>query len=226
MPARYAGSQRDEFDGRARRSLLPGAAVLDVGAGAHPTFPTGERPSGGTYVGLDITATELDAAPPGSYDEKVVADVGTRVAGLVNRFDLALSWQVLEHVKPLEAAIENMRAYLKPGGRLVAQMSGTFSVFGILNRVLPGQTSSWLVNRLTGRPSADIFPAHYHHCYAAALRRMSTQWTRFEVVPRFLGGDYFAFSPTVRAAYLGFEEWAARGHHDNLAGYYLIDATR
>ena len=200
--------------------------ILDVGAGATPTFAAADRPAGCRYVGLDITATELDAAPPGSYDEKVVGDVGHRVPALEGQFDLVLSWQVLEHVKPLEAAVENMRAYLKPGGRLLAQMSGTFSAFGLLNRALPERASRWLLHRLTGRSHESVFTAYYDRCWYTALTRMGAGWTRFEVVPRFLGGDYFRFSRHVRAAYIGFEEWARRGEHNNLAGYYLIDATR
>ena len=226
LPSRYDDSQRVEFDRRARSSLVADACVLDVGAGKHPTFPVEDRPLGCRYVGLDLTASELDAAPPGSYQDVVVADAVTPVPALEECFDLVVSWQVLEHVKPLATAIENVRSYLRPGGRFLAHLSGTFSVFGMLSRLLPPRTTRFLANRVVARPRADIFPAYYDHCYDAALRRMGIGWSRFEVVPRFYGADYVAFSPTLRAVYLGYEEWTRQHRHTNLAGYYLIDATR
>ena len=58
----------------------------------------------------------MEHAPEGSYDEMFVGDITKRVAELEGRFDLIICFQVLEHVKPLDDAIENLRCYLRPGG--------------------------------------------------------------------------------------------------------------
>jgi len=226
LPARYAEEQRVLFDELVAPALVSGAAVLDVGAGRAPTVPLGVRPGDIHYAGLDLSRAELDAAPAGSYDETVVSDAARRVPELENRFDLALSWQVLEHVKPLDPVIANLRSYLRPGGRLVAQFSGTFSAFGVLNQLLPHRASVWLLHRLNDRPTESVFPAYYHHCWQRAIEKMFVDWTSVRVVPRYLGAGYFRFSRPLLASYVAYEEWAMRGEHPNLASYYLIDAVR
>lgn len=226
LPPRYAGTWRDTFDARMHARLRPGLRILDVGAGSAPALPPGLRPAGCRYVGLDIVGAELEAAPDGGYDEWVVADARDRVPSLEERFDLVLSFQVLEHVKPLAAAVENMRAYLVPGGHLVAQLSGSFSVSGIANQLVPRPVALWLLRRLLDRPSETVFPAYYDHCWEGALKRMLAPWSSAEVVPEWWRAGYFAFSPTLRAACIGYEEWARLARRVNLAPYYVLDAAR
>lgn len=226
LPDRYAEGHREMFDAKARPLLVPGARVLDVGAGRAPTFPPGDRPPGCTYVGLDLLPGELDAAPPGSYDETVASDVTVPVPALVDRFDAVLSWQVLEHVKPLGGALENLRRYLRPGGQLVAQFSGTFGLFGLLSRLVPAKVTPALLEKMFDRPRSTTFPAYYDRCWASALTELGRCWSSFEVIPRHEGAGYFAFSRHVQASYLAYEEWAARNGHANLASYYLVVATR
>jgi 2-polyprenyl-6-hydroxyphenyl methylase/3-demethylubiquinone-9 3-methyltransferase len=223
---RYGEGHRALFDTYAQPLLKPGATVLDVGAGRAPTFPPAARPSGCTYVGLDLLAGELAAAPVGSYDETVASDVTAFVPALADRFDAVISWQVLEHVKPLTTAMDNLRCYLRPGGQLVAQFSGTLGLFGLLSRLVPAKLTPVLLERMFDRPRSTTFPAYYDRCWATALTKMGGPWASFEVIPRHEGAGYFAFSRHVQAAYLAYEEWAWRNDHANLASYYLVRATR
>lgn len=226
LPARYRCSQLDAFWELVGSLLRPGMRILDVGSGRHPSIAPHRRPAGCAYVGLDLTAHELDAAPPGSYSDAVVADITQFVPELEQSFDLAVSWQVLEHVKPLDAAFENVRRYLRPGAHFVTQFSGTFSAFGILNQLLPRRLSETAVHRLTHRDRASIFPAYYHHCWYTAIERVLQSWQSYQITPRYLGADYFAFSRPLQAVYLMYEESAARRGWRNLAGYYLVHAVR
>jgi len=143
-----------------------------------------------------------------------------------DRFDLIVSFQVLEHVRPLDDAIENIRRYLRPGGRFVTQLSGSLSVFGLLNRLLPTNVAVWTLKTLLGRPPDTVFPAHYHHCWASALERMLEPWSRAEVIPIWYGAPYFSFSKALQASYVGYEEWMRSADHRNLASHYVIDAHR
>lgn len=228
LPVRYEGGEafRAGFDQALAGASAPGQTVLDVGSGRSPTVPPEARPPGWRYVGLDISGSELERAPRGSYDEIVIADAVQRVHALDGQFDLVLSFQVLEHVKPLGQALENMRHYLRPGGQLVAQMSGTFSVFGLVNRAVPQSAAVWLLRRFLHRNPETVFPAYYHQCYSSALERLLEPWNRAEVIPRFIGEPYFHFSPLLRAGYIAFEEWVVQRHMDNLAAYYVVSATR
>jgi 2-polyprenyl-6-hydroxyphenyl methylase/3-demethylubiquinone-9 3-methyltransferase len=226
LPARYLEPWDGPFRARIEERLRPGIAILDVGAGRRPTLPPSARPSGCRYVGLDISADELAAAPDGSYDETWVADATRRVPELEGCFDLVISFQVLEHVKPLDAAFDNFRAYLRPGGSIVAQFSGTFSFFALAGRVFPDRLTRWLVSHLTDRPPTTIFPAHYDRCWDGAIRTILAGWTQVEVQPRYLGAGYLRFLPPARRLYLVYEEWARRSRRRNLATHYLVAAER
>ena len=226
LPARYQERWEAPFEAHLNDALRPGMTILDVGAGRRPTIEPDARPVGCRYVGLDISRAELDAAPPGSYDETWVADVTQRVPDLDGRFDLILSFQVLEHVKPLDAAFENFRAYLRPGGRFIAQFSGTLSFFGLASRVVPHRLTLWLLRRFTDRPVDTVFPAHYHRCWDREIRHMLRPWARAEVVPRYTGAAYLARLPALQAVYLAYENWAERTGRRDLATHYLVDAAR
>jgi SAM-dependent methyltransferase len=226
LPARYGAEWRGEFERRVAPLLRPGVRILDVGSGRRPAIPSAQRPPGCLYVGLDISLDELRSAPAGSYDQMRPGDVAELRPELEGRFDLAVSWQVLEHVKPLDAALENIRRYLVPGGVLVALLSGKFSLFAMLNQAVPHSVAVWAMRRLLGRDPRTVFPAHYDRCWHDALRRMTTKWSEVEIRSRFAGAGYFAFLPPLQRLYLVYENWAARRGHRNLATHYLIRARR
>src|SRR5687768_4477514 len=104
LPERYREPWREAFNARVRAGLRPGTSVLEVGPGGLPSVPPDVRPQGVHYAAIDPSAAALAEAPPSSYDEVVVGDVAQRNAGLEERFDLAISWQVFEHVRPLDVA--------------------------------------------------------------------------------------------------------------------------
>ncbi len=227
LPARYGPDSTDpDFWARLAGELRPELRILDVGAGATPCLSADRRPPGCHYVGLDVSREELIRAPAGSYDEIVVSDVCDVVPALGGRFDLVVSWFALEHVKPVATALDNVRSYLGPGGRLLATLAGTFSVASLLNRLIPERLAAMLLHRLSNRAPESVFRAHYDHCWHSGLAALleGSRWGRWEVVPIYTGARYFGFSPVLSAAYLGYEEWICRNGRRNLAPYYLIDA--
>jgi SAM-dependent methyltransferase len=200
--------------------------VLDVGSGSHCTFPVDRRPSSCHYVGLDLSREELSKAAIGSYDEIWECDIAHRLPQLVDRFDLAVSWQVLEHVRPLEEALENVHSYLRSGGRFVATLSGKFSAFALINQMIPRRFGIVAMQRLLGREPDTVFPAYYDRCWETALVSALDKWSSVEVVPFFIGATYFSFSRALWRTYLSYEEWIVRRNYSNLATHYLIDAIR
>jgi SAM-dependent methyltransferase len=226
LPPRYAEPWFEPFEQRVRGALRPGVAILDVGSGRYPTIGLEERPTDCTYVGLDASAAELALAPAGTYDETICADVTLPDSALVGRFDLIVSWQVLEHVKPLPRTFELMRSYLRPGGKMVAQLSGGLSAFAILARVVPHAASSRLMARLLGVAADEKFPTYYDHCRFSALDRILSTWSFHEIVPRYKGATYFRFFRPLEAGYLRYEDLIFRHDWRELATHYLVDATR
>jgi len=195
--------------------------ILDVGSGRRPALGAGLR-DGCRYVGLDLSYDELAAAPAGSYDEFVVADLTDYQPTLEQRFDLAVSWQVLEHVADLEAALGNIRGYLRPGGYLVALFSGP----AVFNRVIPTGIGLSLMRVLLHRDPDSVFPARYDRCYHRALVGLLDLWSASQTFAIFQGGAYFNFSPLLRSAYFVYESWASRRHLLNAATHYLVECQR
>jgi SAM-dependent methyltransferase len=202
------------------------SSVLDVGGGSRPSLPAALRPPHCFYAGLDLSADEMAKAGSGAYDEMHVASATTHLAELDGRFDLVASFQVLEHVRPLDVALENMRSYLRPGGRLVALVSGSFALFSVIGRLIPHRVATVLLDRLLRRDPETVFPAHYDRCHFSALVALLRTWTWSEVIPLYRGAEYFSFSSPLQRAYVAYENWAFSRRHRNLATHYLIDAVR
>ena len=227
LPAEYRAPFEGEFRAAVAERLRPGMTVLDVGGGLRPTVLPEARPADVHYVGLDLSLDQLRGAPAGSYDELVAADIVQRQPALEDRFDLIVSFQVLEHVKPLSAAFANMHAYLRPGGSLVVQFSGKFSLFGLANQAVPWSLARWFLRRFTSRRPENTFPAHYDRCWHGALTRLlATGWDEVQITPLYTGAGYFRFHPLALRAYLAYEDWTRRAPHPSLAPYYVVTARR
>jgi SAM-dependent methyltransferase len=225
LPERYGEPMQEELFRRIQPLLVPDVTVLDVGAGRYPTIASADRPPGSRYVGLDIEPTELAEADPGAYDEDVVADI-TEPLGRDGEFDLIVSWQVLEHVSPLAAAIENLRLSLRPGGTLFAQLTGSNAGFALLGRLMPHALRVRIATRLLGHQEEEKFPTRYDRSSYTALERLLDQWSEVEIVPFYRGAPYFGFSRPLQRAYLAYESAIERRRLRNLATHYLVVAKR
>ena len=228
LPPRYATYWREPFADALQPQLAEGARILDIGSGRTPSISPDRRPPRCEYVGLDVSASELDAAGPTAYDHTIAVDIAREVPELRGRFDLAVSWQVLEHVEHLDRAAESVRRYLRDGGIFVSMLSGSFAVYAIVNRTLPDRLGHVLVSRVMGRTAetTPVFPAHYDRCYATGLRRVFGAFSNVRVTPFYRAASYFAFSPRLMRAYLAYENFVCRHNVENLATHYLIVARR
>jgi SAM-dependent methyltransferase len=225
LPERYAEPWREAFYDRVASVLAPGAAILDVGAGRAPTIPVDLRPRDSRYVGLDVSASELAAAPAGSYDETVVADLLGAPIELAGAFDLAVSWQVLEHVRSLPAALAAIRGFLRPGGHLAALLSGRWALFAVANRLVPRGLGLRFMGATLGREPDTVFPAHYDSATMRGLTTALADWASHEIVPRYRGAEYLSGLPRAQSVYLRYED-RAHESHPNLATHYLVFAQK
>ena len=225
LPPRYADPWARRFEELVRPSLTLGASVLDVGSGRLPALAPGAREDL-TYVGLDVSRAELELAPERPYDEVVVGSITEPHPELEGRFDLVLSYQVFEHVSPIDAALGNIGRYLRPGGTLVALFSGRYSAMALLNRAMPHRWAQRLNHRLLGRAPDTVFEVDYDRCYASAFRDALEGWSEVEIEPRWMAAAYFSFSRPVLRAYLALENRLERGGWEDLATHYFVRAVR
>jgi SAM-dependent methyltransferase len=225
LPDRYAVPWRRPFYDYLSRVLAPGASVLDVGSGRSPAIPVDLRPPDCHYVGLDISARELAVAPVGSYDETVVADLLEPRPELAARFDLVVSWQVLEHVESLVVALDAIHMCLRSGGHLAALLSGRWALFAVANRLIPRQIGVRLMGATIERDPETVFPARYDRATMSELTAALGGWAAAEVVPQYRGAGYLCAFPRLHALYLAYEGWA-RESHPNLATHYLVFAEK
>lgn len=223
LPARYGYRMQDVFLERLRPLLVPGVTILDLGAGRSPTLAPSDRPVDSRYLGLDISAAELVAAGPDAYSYTYVHDIVAPLPELRD-IDVIISWQVLEHVASLPRALDNLKAMLRPGGTLLAQVSGTFAAFALAARVVPHQLRVRALSSVLGHDAELKFPTRYHRCNARAISRVMSTWESSEIVPFFRGAPYFSFSRPLQRLYLGYENFIASRGWNSLATHYLIVA--
>ena len=141
-----------------------GMLVYDVGGGKRPFFSPGQKLELGIrVVGLDISAAELAAAPAGSYDKVVRADVG-EAAGEGDA-DLVVCQAVLEHVRDTERALAAIASMLAPGGKALIFVPCRNALFARLNRLLPQKWKKRLLFGLFPHVrAAQGFPSFYDRC--------------------------------------------------------------
>lgn len=120
----------------APKYLHPGMLVYDIGSGKHPLLTAArKRTLGITVVGLDIDPDELAAAPHGTYDRAICADV-TTFAG-TGEADLVICQALLEHVDGVDGAFRAIASSLKPGGVALIFVPSRNALFARLNLALP-----------------------------------------------------------------------------------------
>lgn len=226
LPQRYGYPMQRVFAERLAPLLVPGVAILDVGAGRSPTVAPERRPAGSRYIGMDVARAELLAADPGAYDEWLVHDITEPVRSIEDRVDVVLSWQVLEHVASTPRAFEAMRRTLRPGGTLLAQVSGSFAFFSLSAHLLPHRARTMLMRRLLGAPPEMKFPTHYDRCWASAFERSLADWDAVEIIPFYRGAAYLRSLRPAQVGYLWYESAIARREIRNLATHYLVVARR
>jgi SAM-dependent methyltransferase len=223
---RYRDDWLVPFHDAIREHARPGSVVLDIGSGRQPSVPPDLRAESGEYVGLDLSEAELRRAGADAYDRLVVTNLTNRVPELVGTVDLAVSWQVLEHVAPMSVALDNIHAYLRPGGVLVAGFSGAWSAFAVPNRLVPHGVARFVLRRLLGRDPETVFPAPYDSCTHSGMTAVLAGWSDVVIVPRWRGAVYFGFLPPLQWLYLKVEDMLERGRHLDLATHYLVIARK
>ena len=174
--------------------LRHGMVVYEVGGGARPCVDMEtKRRLGLTLVGLDVEKEEFAKAPPGLYDETIVADIvsyqGEGVA------DLVVCKSTLEHVSDTGAALAAIARLLRPGGTLLVFVPSRNALYARLNMLLPeGGQRRLLSIFMPGQADHLGFPAKYDRCTPRDFQRfLVRQGLEIEELRPYYITSYFSF---------------------------------
>jgi len=124
--------------------LKRGMRVVDVGGGRHPCIGVARKKELALdVIGVDISATELAAAPEDAYDSTVVSDIAVLVSDL--KADLVICQALLEHVENTGGAFRAVSSMLRPGGQALIFVPSRNALFARINLILPHKVKRWLL---------------------------------------------------------------------------------
>jgi 2-polyprenyl-6-hydroxyphenyl methylase/3-demethylubiquinone-9 3-methyltransferase len=176
LPALYRiDGNRDFQDNFAPFALVESSnpLVYDVGGGRHPHLSAELKCQlGARVVGLDISQTELNAAPAGIYDEVVCIDLTTYHG--IGDADVVICQTLMEHVADVGQAFRALASILKPDGKLLIFTPSRNAAFARLNLLLP----EWLKRRILfgifpHTRTGQGFRSFYDRCTPAEFRQIA-----------------------------------------------------
>jgi ubiquinone/menaquinone biosynthesis C-methylase UbiE len=128
-------------------TLPPPVRVLEAGGGS----TTRVQIPGASYVVIDISPEQLER---NTYaDEKLLGDLQTFDYGPA-RFDVALFWDVLEHLKDPREALTRAAAAIKPQGLIVIKGPVLRSLKGLTTKLTPHWVHVAYYRLILDRPEA------------------------------------------------------------------------
>ncbi|PKQ06570.1 MAG: hypothetical protein CVT71_01405 [Alphaproteobacteria bacterium HGW-Alphaproteobacteria-10] len=174
--------------------LRSGLRVYDLGGGSNPYLDDKTKADLGlSVIGLDISEAELLAAPAGSYDRIIAADLCTFQGK--GDADLVICQATLEHVPDTAGAMRAIAETLAPQGIACIFVPSRNAAFARLNLILPESTKRLLLFSLFPQKALghDGFKAYYDRCTPAELERLAHE-NGLELVERRLYwvSSYFA----------------------------------
>lgn len=156
-----------------RLARLDAPRVLEAGCGArsHLAYPPTAR-----VTGVDIFLPQLRRHE--GVARLAQGDV-TALPVATASIDLAVCWDVLEHLPEPEAALAELSRVLRPGGTAVIALPNILSLKGLVTRFTPWWFHVWVYRRVLGDRSAgsdasDQFPTAFRFVLRpSALRRLA-----------------------------------------------------
>ena len=158
--------------------------VLEAGCGSVSRL---RCPPGSHLAGIDISERQL--AANAMLHEKILGDVQS-FRWPRPRFDVIVSWDLLEHLAQPRSAITNLSEALLDGGLLVLALPNLLSLKGLVTKCTPWQVHVWFYR------------------YVIGDRRDPSQWDQF---PTYLRRDVAPSRLMRHAGSLGLETiWCCR----------------
>jgi 2-polyprenyl-6-hydroxyphenyl methylase/3-demethylubiquinone-9 3-methyltransferase len=135
----------------------------------------------------------LEAAPDGSYQELIVADICEYRGN--GSYQLAICQSLLEHVKDTEQALQGIASLLASGGRAVIFVPCRNAWYARINMLLPERLKRAVLFALFPKARGrQGFPAYYNRCTPKEFIAMATlQGLVVAHVQSYYCSSYFSF---------------------------------
>ncbi|WP_170320684.1 class I SAM-dependent methyltransferase [Patulibacter medicamentivorans] len=230
-PYERGGSIGDRYVERAARLAADASPrrIVDVGAGRDTPYvrAVADR-SDVTIVGIDVLPDDLEDND--ALDVRIEADVvKDGLPARAGNAGLLTSRMVVEHLEDLDRFAAEVYDALAPGARTLHLFAARYSVFAILNRILPEAVARRVLFYL--RPAAqDVcgFVTHYDHTHdsgaRAAFRRAGFERVTTDV--SYNVSPYFAFFVPLFVVARLWESLLRRLRLRNLGAYVLLYAEK
>jgi len=226
-PHGHRGDGSVDFMAAIRSALRPGMVVLDVGGGKRPAIAADLKASLDLLViGVDISHEELNAAPPGSYDQTICGDITVEIA--LPAADLAIARSVTEHVADPSAMYLNILQALRPGAFLISYVPNKFAPYALVNAALPNQLSKILLSFFHWESKEETgFPALYRHCYPSRLEALllGVGFRDVQIHPSYRS-EYCNFFLPLHASELAWQLFTSRLNQRNLCETFTVIAQK
>ncbi len=166
----YPGTSFDAWFATVQELTKPEMTICEIGSGSGSGFQNQLYPKARFTFGLDLdervlTNRFLNRAAHGSaYDLPRLAEG--------RKFDLIYSHMVVEHIDDPQRFIAAQLECLAPGGTIMHSTVSKYYWSSLINDLVPESLKNLLISKLgSGRPSEDVFPAHYRLNSEADIRR-------------------------------------------------------
>lgn len=116
---------------------LPTAAplrVFDIGCGTGITARQLARTTSWVFDGADLNVEALKRCS-GGLDRVLYYDVLEQRAEFRDRYDVAILFDVIEHIEPTRPFLESVLFHLKPGGILLINVPALQTLFSVYDKV-------------------------------------------------------------------------------------------
>lgn len=220
----------DKWDYRFIRELIAETGgvsrVLDIGAG-DGSFLRSLELDDGAAIGLEMSAyaSESSAAKGFSLISKSIEDFAPDHQ---TSFDLVTAIQVLEHVGEVRSFLDNARACLRPGGRLVIIVPNNDSFLGDVEdlelNMPPHHVGRW--RRVSLAAIARTFDLTLERIELEPLQPENTRWYQSVMEKRFLGPSRLRRSLYYRLGFSGFFDRYVRAQRHTIAGHSIAAVYR
>jgi ubiquinone/menaquinone biosynthesis C-methylase UbiE len=174
---REGASATHRYKARLAELVKPGMRILHAGCGWDRLNVS--RPYRET---CKVVGVDLDPRVAPMFHSEFHLGSLSKIPLESGSFDLVFCEYVVEHLDDPEAAFQEMRRVLKPGGRILVLTPNLFSYKAVAAACTPQQFHIWMGRIRYGRGhEADMYPTLYR-CNTAARFRQLAQLAGLEVV--------------------------------------------
>jgi len=178
-------------------------------------------------IGFDIDEAEM--AENALLDRRTCGDACTSLGVPDNSVDLIMGRAVIEHLHDTASFLKCANRALREDGRLIVTFASKHAPFAVLNRILPGRVSHWLLSHLVPGSTGRLgFEAYYDR---ASFREFEQGLTDagFEIEEEFasyFSSSYYRFFVPLFVAGLGMNYLCYALGNPRLASYFTFIARK